>query len=188
MIKKGLLERLKNIEGKNEQQLEAIRNQGERQVEDSSVTNRAKEIKFSDEKNEEQEALINEIKKIDRKNSSKSFIMVRSNKKLYAFNLFKSLSQFAFDIYNGVITIKDAKEKQDELVSKIRDLAQYNVRYEERDKQKQKILKSVKQLFEKKKKIINAFQNGVFPATTNVQEKTDQRRGKTNNSWMGFSE
>ena len=63
MIKKGLLERLKNIEGKNEQQLEAIRNQGERQVEDSSVTNRAKEIKFSDEKNEEQEALINEIKK-----------------------------------------------------------------------------------------------------------------------------
>ena len=99
--------------------------------------------------------------------------MVRSNKKLYAFNLFKSLSQFAFDIYNGVITIKDAKEKQDELVSKIRDLAQYNVRYEERDKQKQKILKSVKQLFEKKKKIINAFQNGVFPATTNVQEKTD---------------
>ena len=64
------MKRLKNIEGKNEQQLEAIRNQGEMQLEtirDFNVTNRPKEIKFSGEKNEEQEALINEIKEIDKK-------------------------------------------------------------------------------------------------------------------------
>ena len=136
------MKRLKNIEGKNEKQLEAIRNQGERQLEairDFSVTKRPEEIKFCGEKDEEQEALINEVKKIDRKNSSKSFSIVHSNKTLYDFNMFKSLDQFASDIYDNVITIKDAKEEQDELVSKIRDLTEYNVRNEERVKQKQKI-------------------------------------------------
>ena len=51
--KEGLLKRLKNIEGKNEQQLEAIRSQGCRQLEairDFIVTNRPKEIKFNGEK------------------------------------------------------------------------------------------------------------------------------------------
>ena len=138
--KEGLLMRLKNTEGKNEQQLEGIRNQGERQLEqirDFGVTNIPKEIKFSGEKNEEQEALINEIKKIDRRNSSKSFAMVHSNRKLYDFNMFKRLGQFASDFYNGVITIKDAIEEQDELVCKIRDLTEYNLRNQEKVKQKQ---------------------------------------------------
>ena len=60
--KEGLLKRLKNIEGKYDHQVEAIRNRGEGQLEtirDSSVTNRPKEIKFSGKKSEEQEALIN---------------------------------------------------------------------------------------------------------------------------------
>ena len=67
--KEGLLKRLTNIDGKNEQQLEAIRNQRVRQLEairDSSITTHLKKIKFSGEKNKEQEALINEIKKKNR--------------------------------------------------------------------------------------------------------------------------
>ena len=105
--------------------------------------------------------------------------MVRSNKKLYHFNMLKSLGQFASDIYNGVITIKDAKEEQDELVSKIRDLTEYNVRNEKKVKQKQEILKNVKQLFETRNKIIDEFQNDVFSATKNVQEKqTEEKENK----------
>ena len=141
------MKRLKNIEGKNEQELEAIRNKGERQLEairNFSVTSRPKEIKFSGEKNEEQEALINEIKKMDRKNSSKSFTMVHSNRKLYDFNIFKSLGQFASDIYNDAIIIKDTKEGQDELASKIKDPTKYNVRNPKRVEQTQKILKKCK--------------------------------------------
>ena len=104
--------------------------------------------------------------------------MVRSNKKLYHFNMLKSLGQFASDIYNGVITIKDAKEEQDELVSKIRDLTEYNVRNEKKVKQKQEILKNVKQLFETRNKIIDEFQNDVFSATKNVQEKQTEEKEK----------
>ena len=65
--------------------------------------------------------------------------MVHSNRKLYDFNMFKSRVQS--DIYNSVIRIKDAKEEQDELVSKMRDLTEYNVRNQKNVKQKQKILK-----------------------------------------------
>ena len=104
--------------------------------------------------------------------------MVRSNIKLYDFNMFKTLGQFASDIYNNVITIKDAKEEQDELVIKMRDLTEYNVRNKERVKQKQKIFKNVKQLFETRNKIIDAFQNGVFPAPKNVQEKKNEEEEK----------
>ena len=161
-------------------QLEAIR--------DFSVTNRPKEIKFIGEKNEEPKALINKVNKIYRENSSKSFSMVRSNKNLYDSNKFKSLGQFTSDIYSKVITIKDAKEEEYELVSEIRDLREYNVRNEESIKQKQKIFKNVNQLFEARNKIIDAFQNDVFPAPKNAQEKQTEEEKKTNNSLMGFSE
>ena len=162
-------------------QLEAIR--------DFSVTNRPKEIKFIGEKNEEPKALINKVNKIYRENSSKSFSMVRSNKNLYDSNMFKSLGQFTSDIYSKVITIKDAKEEEYELVSEIRDLREYNVRNEESIKQKQKIFKNVNQLFEARNKIIDAFQNDVFPAPKNAQEKqTEEEKKQTIPKWVLVSD
>ena len=53
--KEGLLKRLKNIEGKNEQELEAIRDQGDRQlgaIKDFKAASKQKEIKFGDESQE----------------------------------------------------------------------------------------------------------------------------------------
>ena len=64
------MKRLKNIEGKNEQQLEAIRDQGDRQMEavkDFSASSKQKEIKFGDGESQESKILRYEIKKIDRK-------------------------------------------------------------------------------------------------------------------------
>ena len=108
--------------------------------------------------------------------------MVHLNKKLYDFNVFKILGQFFSDIYNSVITIKAAKEKQDEMVSKIGDLTEYNVRNQEKVEQKQKVLKHVKQIFETRNKIMDAFQNGVFPAPKNAQEKQTEEEKKIKNS------
>ena len=67
VIKEGLLKRLKNIEGKNKQQLVAIKNQGERQLEairdqrekqlhaisSYSAANKSHTIEFDNEKNQE---------------------------------------------------------------------------------------------------------------------------------------
>ena len=59
--KEGLLKRLKNIEGKNEQQLEAIKDQGERQLEaitSCDATNKSQKIEFDNEKNQQAKELV----------------------------------------------------------------------------------------------------------------------------------
>ena len=172
--KEGLSKRLKNIGGRNEQQLKVIRNQRERQLEairDFSAINRPKEIKFSGEKSEEQKALTKEIKEIKRKNRSKNFTMVHSNRTLYNFNKFRDLNQLVLNIYNGVITIKDAEKERDELARERRDLIDHDVRNQKKDEQKQEVLKNGRQLFEIRNKIIYVFQNGIFPPPENAQEK-----------------
>ena len=107
--------------------------------------------------------------------------------------MFKRLGKFASDICNSVITIKDAKEEQDELVIKIRDLTEYNVRNQEKLKQKQNILQNVKQLFKTRNKIIDAFQNGVFlapkKALKNAPEKqTEEEEKQTIPEWVLVSD
>ena len=85
------MKKLKNIECKNEQQLEAIRDQVDRQLEaikDFSASSKQKEIKFGDEESQESKILKCEIKKIDRGNRNKKLVMVRSNRTWYDFSRF----------------------------------------------------------------------------------------------------
>ena len=127
--KEGLLKRLKNIEGKNEQQLEAIRDQGDRQlgaIKDFKAASKQKEIKFG-VKSQESKILRYEIKKIDRGNRNKKFVMVHSNRTLYDFSRLKGLSNFVLDVYDGNISIEDAKKEQDKLESEIKNLTDYSV-------------------------------------------------------------
>ena len=104
--------------------------------------------------------------------------MVYLNRTLYDFNKFRYLNQFLLDIYNGVITIKDVEKEQDELACEIRDLIDYDVRNQEKDKPKQEVLKSAVQLLEIRNKIIDGFQNGIFPPPKNAQEKQTKEEGK----------
>ena len=67
--KAGLLKRLKNIEGKNEQQLEAIKDPGQRQLEAISsygATNKSQKVEFDSEKNQEAKELVDEVKEIEK--------------------------------------------------------------------------------------------------------------------------
>ena len=53
-MKEGLVKRLKNIESKNKQQLEAIKHQGQRQLKAVSsygATNNLQKLEFDSEKN-----------------------------------------------------------------------------------------------------------------------------------------
>ena len=61
----GLLKRLKNIENKNEQQLEAFRDQEERQLDliGKNNTNKTTEITFYDKENKKAVELVNKINK-----------------------------------------------------------------------------------------------------------------------------
>ena len=94
--KEGLLKRLRNIEGKNEQQLlvirdqgeiqlEAIKDQGERQLEAISnydATNKLQKIEFDSNKNQEAKNIVDEVEEMSRKIKTKSlyaFIQVEDH-------------------------------------------------------------------------------------------------------------
>ena len=94
--KEGLLKRLRNIEGKNEQQLlvirdqgeiqlEAIKDQGERQLEAISnydATNKLQKIEFDSNKNQEAKNIDDEVEEMSRKIKTKSlyaFIQVEDH-------------------------------------------------------------------------------------------------------------
>ena len=84
---------MKNIEGKNEQQLTAIKNQGERQVEairyqgekqldamsSYSATIKSHKIESDNEKNQEAKKLVNYVEEISTENKSKKSVCFHSN-------------------------------------------------------------------------------------------------------------
>ena len=120
--KKGLLKRLENIEGKNEQQLEVIKDQGERQLEAFSsydATNKSQKIEFGNEKNQEAKELADEVKEISLKNKNKKFVCPHSNGTPYNFNKFRDIKQLGSDIFNGYIAIKQVNDEQDEMKGEI---------------------------------------------------------------------
>ena len=69
--KEGVLKRLKNIEGKNEQQLEAIREEGGRYS-----TEGTKRIGFYDKENKKVADLVGRINKIVQENKTKTLCVL----------------------------------------------------------------------------------------------------------------
>ena len=133
------MKRLKNIEGKNEQQLVAIRDQGERHLEaikdqgerqleaisNYGATNKSQEIKSDGGENQKAKELVNEVEEISRKNKNKKFVCFHSSGRPYDFNKFRDIKQLRSDIFNGHISIKQAKDEQDEM-ERMANLENYN--------------------------------------------------------------
>ena len=94
--KEGLLKRLKNIEGKNEQQLEAIRDEGEKQLDAIGKydVNRSQRIRFSNEEDKKAVELVGKIDKIIQLNRNKSFVCTHSNRTKYDFNEYRDINQY----------------------------------------------------------------------------------------------
>ena len=67
--KEGILKKLRNIEDKNEQQLQVIKDQGRKQLEQLKNIDKSKTLKLIDkisQKNDEANKLLLEFKKIDK--------------------------------------------------------------------------------------------------------------------------
>ena len=119
----GLLKRLKNIEGKNEQQLHLIKDQGDRQLGLINKLNadKTKKIYFYNLKKSESRKLANkinrtidEIKKIKNgKDEKTKFNYYCSDRKTVDyFENHTDLNEFGKDIKNGFISLNKAKEEQ----------------------------------------------------------------------------
>ena len=89
--------------------------------------------------------------------------------------------KFTSKIYNRDLTLKKAKDDQQELEILIKKLNNdYNPVNQTKIKKKDDALKSAKKLFLMRKKIINAFSEGIFPYIDGFQvekesdEETDE--------------
>ena len=163
---KGLLKRLKSTEGKNEQQLEAIRDQGEKKLDliGKVNTDQTKRIGFYDKENKQAVELsflylrllfkllvllfiiklyarnnIFKINKVIRDNKNKSLVCTHSNVTQHDFNKYRNVNQFGNDLYNGELSIDGARNEQYEMQILINKLERYDAR-NKRKKLKMKLL------------------------------------------------
>ena len=112
---KGLLKRLKNIEGKNEQQLELIKNQGEKRLNlmnKNSLEKESKQLEIQSYLDPKATRLMNNINKEINDNEDKIFLCTHSNGKEFNFYKFANLSLFGNKVFNGKTSIKDALKEQ----------------------------------------------------------------------------
>ena len=89
--KEGLFKRLKSIEGKNEVQLQAIKNQGGKQLWEFENINKSNTLKLIEEirrKNDEANKILLEVKKIDAKLDTAELVCIKTDGTKYDFNIF----------------------------------------------------------------------------------------------------
>ena len=116
--KEGLFKRLKNIEGKNEVQLQAIEDQGEKQLREIKNINKSNTVKVTDEirrKNDAANQILLDIKKIDTKFDTSELVCTKTDGTKYNFNNFALPLKFVQKIFNYEITLIEAKDDQDKL-------------------------------------------------------------------------
>ena len=165
------MKRLKNIEGKNEQQLGLIGNQEERQLDliGEINTDKTKSTGFYDRKNTDVIALANKINKTIEKIDSKKFVFVPSKGDPYDFNKYIHLNQFGNNIYSGKTLLNKAKNEQYEMLDLTNKLKGYNAG-EKKKKSKNEFLRNTKKVYTTRIDIITAFEDGTFPKKPDKQE------------------
>ena len=95
--KERLLKRLKNVENKNEQQLELIKNQGEKQlnlINKSNLEKGSRKLEIQSSLNSEAKRLVDEINKKIKDNEDKKILCIHSNGKEFNFYKFANLTLF----------------------------------------------------------------------------------------------
>ena len=125
------MKRLKNIEGKNEQQLEAIKDEEEKQLQffakKINQVDDFKNISFRNELNFRAKQAFGEIKKQGEKITYTKLVCIGSSAKHhYNFTIFLDLKTFAESLYNCSLSLEVAKLKQRNMENEIERLEDHN--------------------------------------------------------------
>ena len=127
--KEGLLKRLKNTESKNEQKLEAIKDQGKKQLKilakKTGQIDDFKNIFFRNKLNSEAKKAYDEIKEQSKKVNYTKRGCIGPGKHQHNFTIFLDLKAFAESLYNGSLPLKVAKHKQRNMEDEIKRLEDY---------------------------------------------------------------
>ena len=171
--KEGLLKKLKNIEDKNEKQLQVIKGQGGKQLEQLKNIDKSKTLEITDKiskKNNEANEILSEFKKIDKTLEIADLLCTKTdNKTKYDFNRFSLPLKFIEKIHNYEITLDEAINDKTELSILINKLHNnYGPRNTEKIEKKKRVLESARKLQNARKDIIDFFEKGIFPYRGNV--------------------
>ena len=190
--KEGLLKRLENIEDKNEEQLQMIKNKDSKDLSIKSVTNI-----FDIELSEEAETMITKLKNQEKKIDYKRLSFKKDKNWTFHFRDYMSLKEFFKYIYYRNISIENAEMKvedefnadifnktifisdmififvfifkpalmmtEDEFNAVLNALKKYSPKNLEYIKEKINFLDNVKNFYDGRNMIINAFKDKIFP-------------------------
>ena len=152
--KEGLFKRLKNIEDKNEQLLKTTKNKTENIKEVTDFV----ETLLSLEAN----ALIEEIRTIQKNIDYKKSKITGGNNVTYDFSDYKTFKELFRDLYYRKMTIDDAEHMQDKFNSMLGVLSNYTPKAQKYIEVKNNLLDNVKNFYEGREKMIEGFKNGIF--------------------------
>ena len=189
--KEGLFKRLKNIEGKNEVQLQAIKDQGEKQLREIKNINKSNTLKVIDEirrRNDETNKILLEVKKIDTKLDTAELVCTKTDGTKYNFNTFALSLKFVEKIFNYEITLDEAKDDQDKLEKLIIRLEKYKPKINLKKEEKNKVLESAVNLFDAGEDIIGFFEKGIFLFKGNVFKTKEEIEEEFTNNTLTFIE
>ena len=113
------MKKIKNIEGKNEEQLKAIEDQGKKQLEEIKNINISskplKTISFFSTISEETKTLMENIKVDDWLETAQLICTKTDGKTKYEFNKFMLPLKFATKIYRHDLMLQEARDDQQKL-------------------------------------------------------------------------
>ena len=154
----GLLKRLKNIEDKTNNQLQA----NEDQKYNQSVL---KPIGYTI-RNQLPEKAIKAFNDLVDKEKTINYTRLHykgCNNNEYDFTIFSSLGELLKQIYYGKLLIPAVEREQDEFYYLLDDLKKYNPRDEKHISAKDKFLKNIQNFYDGREMIIKVFKNKIIP-------------------------
>ena len=163
--KERLFRRLKNIEGKNKEQLNVLKDQLEKQPIISKVKNpNFNNVSFRNLLDAKSMEVFNEIRDQDEIIYYSRLNFITSSKKYtFKFGDFMSLGKLAKNIYNGNFSLDVAKQEQRKMENVLERTIDYNPVKTLYKNQKANILLNAKEFYKGKKEVLIAFEENLFP-------------------------
>ena len=148
-----------------EKQTKTIEESGEKQIKainDSTIKKYIPENILNDEAKRELDKISEREKNVDREK-----LVYKTNLRTCDFQNFQTIRAFARDIYNGEISLEDANEDQEKLLDEIIYFHKKTKPKNGRKKQeKEDVIKNLRNFYNGRKKVINAFDSKIFPIKT----------------------
>ena len=126
---------------------------------------------------------MNEIKEEQKNIDREKLVCSKSNEKIFNFNTFKPLFRFRSSIYDGKITLEEAKRNQYKMLQQLKVLEKYNPKSSDKTNSRKETLINAEELYNNRKKV-NKAENGVFPFNDGFRKKESDASDKALADWV----